>query len=352
MKIKQMIEKQNLTRISYLIGLSIVLIFSSCHSNQNRKTEIQSETIDSITGNVKIDTKQETEQSENDTLSVQDRFLENDKFHSHIKLDFAKTTTEVKDTSQFRLIDKLCAISIIPDTSWINKQQNEMGEDWNEVVSDNQYYEYLAKDTLEKLDIPTFFASREKRFLKFIKSDNSSFTIDLAKMEDAWGLILYNGIDNPVLWSSTDIDAELEEIFKMNFKNLNYKENLKLATDQFISNNDIPDNVLLNLVPENTEEFIILYNTTSPDSKMQKTGFFYKITQKIFDKVIIEKNNDFYLPSLQLASFADGEFGEGFIENLEKIIELDTNKFCKSIKDKEYLKHNPIKYYAEQNNCE
>lgn len=347
-----MIDKQNLSRISYLIGLSIVLIFSSCHSNQNRKTEIQSETIDSISDNAKIETKQETKQSQNDTLSVHDRFFENDKFHSHIKLDFAKTTTKVKDTSQFRLIDKVCAISVIPDTSWINKQQKEMGDDWNEVLSDNQYYEYLAKDTLEKLDIPTFFAPRKKRFLKFIKSDKSSFTIDLTKMEDAWGLILYNGVDNPVLWCSTDIDTELEEIFKINLQNLNYKENLNLATDLFISNTDIPNNVLLNLVPENTEEFIILYNTTSPDSKMQKTGFFYKITQKVFDKVVIENNNDFYLSSLQLASFADGEFGEGFIENLEKIIELDTNKFCESIKGKEYLKHNPIKYYAEQNKCE
>lgn len=347
-----MIYKQNLTRISYLIGLCIALFFSSCHSNQNRKTEIQSETIDSISNNVKTEAKQEIEHSQNDTLSVQDRFFENDKFHSHIKLDFAKTSIKIKDTSRFRLIDKVCAISVIPDTSWINNQQNEMGDDWNEVVSDNQYYEYLAMDTLEKLDIPTFFAPREKRFLKFIKSDKSNFTIDLTKMEDACGLILYNGVDNPVLWSSTDIDNELEEIFKINLQNLNYKENLKLATDLFNSNSDIPDNVLLNLVPENTKEFIMLYNTTSPDSKMQKTGFFYKITQKVFDKVVIENNNDFYLPSLQLASFADGEFGEGFIENLEQIIELDTNKFCESIKGKEYLKHNPIKYYAEQNKCE
>lgn len=89
-----------------------------------------------------------------------------------------------------------------------------MGDDWNEVVSDNQYYAQLAIDTLEKLDIPTFFAPREKRFINFEKADKSNYVIDLTKMKDAWGLILFNGIDNPVLWSNTDIDSELKEIYK------------------------------------------------------------------------------------------------------------------------------------------
>lgn len=352
MKITHMINKQTLTRVSYLIELSIILIFVSCQSKHKRKTEFQSVTKDNVSSKGQIEIKQETKQTQNDTLSVQDRFFENNKFHSHIKLDFAKTITKIKDTSQLLLIDTLCAISVNPDTSWINLQQNEMGNDWNEVVSDNQYYEYLAIDTLEKLDIPTFFAPRKKRFIKFIKSDKSSFTIDLKKMKDAWGLILFNSQDNPVLCRSTDIDKELKEIFEINSRELDYKENLKLATNLFVSKSEIPDNVLLKLVPKNTEEFLLLYQTTYPESKMHKTGFFYKTTQKIFDKVIIENNNDFYLPSLQLASFADGEFGEGFIENLEKIIELDTNIFCESIKGKEYSNKNPIKYYAEQNKCE
>ena len=334
-------KKQNMTKFSYLIGLCIILIICSCQSNSKSKSINQ---IDSV-----FKTKV-SEQTKIDTLTVQDRRLEGGNFHSHIKLEFAKATIKISDTSQIRLIDKICAISVIPDTSWINQQQMEMGNDWNEVVSDNQYYEQLAIDTLEKLDIPISFAAREKRFVNFIKEDKSSFMIDLAKMNDAWGLILFNGTDNPVLWSSTEIDDELNEIFKINLHDY-YKENLKLATKLFISKSDIPDSVLIKLVPKNIEEFILLYQTTSPDSEMQKTGFFYKITQNIFDKVIIENDNDFYLPSLQLASFADGEFGEGFIENLEKIIELDTNKFCESIKGKEYSSQNPIKYYAEQNKC-
>ena len=65
-----------------------------------------------------------------------------------------------------------------------------------------------------------------------------------------------------------------------------------------------------------------------------------------------EKNSDFYLPSLNLASFADGEYAEEFIEYLELIINADKEKFCESLRRIKYRNRNPIKYYSELNNCE
>ena len=131
----------------------------------------------------------------------------------------------------------------------------------------------------------------------------------------------------------------------------NYQKNLKLASDLFIAKSELPDSILLKLVPDSYDEFEFLYGTTYPNNKMQNTGFFDSVTQRIFDKLIIEKKEQFYLPSLQLASFADGEFGEGFVDNLKVIIERDKNKFCSSIKGKWFANHNPIKYYAAQNDC-
>lgn len=138
--------------------------------------------------------------------------------------------------------------------------------------------------------------------------------------------------------ATTQIDAQ----------ETNYQKNLKLASDLFIAKSEFPDSVLLKLVPDSYEEFELLYGTTYPNNKMQNTGFFDSVTQRIFDKVIIEKNEQFYLPSLQLASFADGEFGEGFVDNLTVIIERDKKKFCTSVKGKLYAVHNPIRYYCEK----
>lgn len=131
-----------------------------------------------------------------------------------------------------------------------------------------------------------------------------------------------------------------------------YQKNLNVATELYLQKKIIPESVLVKLVPKNYEEFNVYYATTEPDHKLGATDFFYDTTQQIFEQVTSKKNDDFYLPSLKLISFADGEFAEEFIENLKLIIKLDQDKFCKAISGKEYAQKNPIKYYSELNNCE
>lgn len=131
-----------------------------------------------------------------------------------------------------------------------------------------------------------------------------------------------------------------------------YQQNLNTASKFYLKKEKIPDSILINLVPINDSDFDIYYRTTGPDHELGETDFFYDTTRLIFEKVTSEKNNDFYLPSLKLISFADGEFVEEFIEYLELIIKMDKEKFCKAISGKEYVKHNPIKYYSELNECE
>jgi len=105
-------------------------------------------------------------------------------------------------------------------------------------------------------------------------------------------------------------------------------------------------------VPTNQDEFGLYYGTTYPDHKLYESNFFYDTSNMIFGQVIYEKNEKFYPLALQLASFADGEYAEWFIENLEGIIALDPPKFCRSAKGKEYLRYNPMKYFYEDLQCE
>ncbi len=130
-----------------------------------------------------------------------------------------------------------------------------------------------------------------------------------------------------------------------------YQKNLKVATDLFSAKSLLPDSVLRKLAPDTDGDFRLLYGTTDPGNKMQNSGFFEKVTQQIFDKYIVEQKEEFYLPILKLISFADGEFGEHFTDNLEVIIGMDKAKFCASIKGANFANHNPIKFFAEQNQC-
>lgn len=203
----------NKTDLINILGISFLMIFSSCQFESKTKPEAKGLISDTVSTVERINDLIEEEANQIDTLTFHERRFLNGSYQSHIKLDFAETKIKVSDTNQIHLFDEVCAISIIPDTNWINKQQKELGSDWNEIVSDKVYYEGLATDTLNKIDIPTIFASRDKQFICFIKSDKSTFMLDFAKMVDAWGLILFNGKENPVLWSSTDIDYEIQEIF-------------------------------------------------------------------------------------------------------------------------------------------
>lgn len=129
----------------------------------------------------------------------------------------------------------------------------------------------------------------------------------------------------------------------------NYKINLDSASKIYLAKSIIPDSILLNLVPSNYDEFEFYYSTTNPDNKLKDSGFFYLTSELIFKKYIDEKRENFYFPCIQLASFADGEYGEIFIDYLEKLIKMDSDKFCESVRDMDFLNHNPIKYYYNLN---
>ena len=131
-----------------------------------------------------------------------------------------------------------------------------------------------------------------------------------------------------------------------------YEKNLNTASELYLGKKKIPEFILIKLVPENYTEFGLYYGTTGPDHELGKTDFFYDTTRLIFEQVSSENNSEFYLASLNLASFADGEYAEEFIEYLELIINTDKEKFCKSLSGIKYKNRNPIKYYSELNKCE
>ena len=188
--------KQYYFKNVFLTGLSVILLFLSCQMKQKDEIKNQSDIVCEPT----------------DTITNQ---AWEEEYRRLTDFDFAQTTVNVDDTSQISVFEEVCAVRIYPDTFWLTKRQSEMSEDdWMEIAMDMDYYTYEAEETLKKHNIPTLYAPREKRYIKFIKVDKSYFMIDLTKMLDAWGLILFNGNDNPIFWCGTDVDRELKEVYK------------------------------------------------------------------------------------------------------------------------------------------
>ena len=135
-------------------------------------------------------------------------------------------------------------------------------------------------------------------------------------------------------------------------KQAEYESNLNMCSKFYLKKEKIPKLNLLKIVPKSYKEFNLFYTTTEPNHILGNTDFFYEITREIFEQVTEKKDNDFYIPSLNLASYADGEFAEEFIEYLELIINSNKEKFCRAITKIKLKDRNPIKYYVELNKCE
>jgi hypothetical protein len=153
-------------------------------------------------------------ETKSDSIMAIGTELKDSPYKSYYSLGDMKADKNI-DTSLSYRIDTLCAIAILPDTSWINEQQRSMSEDdWNTIVDDQLYYQSLAEDTLEAKGIKIFYRLNDRRYLRFVKNNNREFTIDKQKKRDMWGLILFNGVDDPVIWNDTEFEQALKDIYR------------------------------------------------------------------------------------------------------------------------------------------
>ena len=131
-----------------------------------------------------------------------DDTIKNGMIIESIQSDQINTLTKNSSTKIF--------IHIMPSSHWIDSMQIINGEDgWNTVVDDNQYYIDLAKKYLttkgySEIDEPSgkiWKLEGQKGIIKKIDSDT---------IKNKWGLIIFNGIDNPYFYNGTEPDEDLE----------------------------------------------------------------------------------------------------------------------------------------------
>ncbi len=131
-----------------------------------------------------------------------------------ISLKFAQCDS-AGNTANTAVIKKSMAIPIVPDSDWISEQQNMLGgDDWNEVVSDNSYFQSEAFKVLEEKGIEVSAMPTNKRYLRFLLSNNSTFIIDKQNMKDKWGIILFSIDTLPVFWNGTSVKEATKALYK------------------------------------------------------------------------------------------------------------------------------------------
>jgi hypothetical protein len=102
-------------------------------------------------------------------------------------------------------------ISIMPSDKYLDSIQKTVPEDeWNEVVSDNEYYrdlteEFLIKQGYKEVERPY------NRFWYFKLRDKRIQRIDTLSLHKNWGNLIFNGKDSAFIFESASPEIELED---------------------------------------------------------------------------------------------------------------------------------------------
>lgn len=124
---------------------------------------------------------------------------------------FVASCISEQNSSQDEVIDKPCAIFIMPTQKVIDSLQKADEDSYNIVLDDNMYYLGLTREYLDSLQIPILDTKAEGK-LKFKTSKNEVFEFDLS--QNAWQVILFNGKNEPIKLNITDSEMEIKKYMK------------------------------------------------------------------------------------------------------------------------------------------
>jgi hypothetical protein len=112
------------------------------------------------------------------------------------------------------VVDKRAAVFYSPDSIQIAKRKKEIGEE-NFYIGADDYLNFLhtANDFLDSIKL-TILNAKDKKYLKFIRSDKSKQIVKLDTLSELWGIYLFDPNKQERLVDMTMIDQEYTSYFK------------------------------------------------------------------------------------------------------------------------------------------
>jgi hypothetical protein len=125
-----------------------------------------------------------------------------------------------------------------------------------------------------------------------------------------------------------------------------YEDELIATFHKIEQGRRINDKTIVNLIPKNEKQYLVFYSMTYPDREDEIRNSFYKL-----DSIIIDRANHNYEildVYILLSQFVDGEYAEGYFDNLEYLIGHNRQEFC-SLFSREAEKLSRINNYYNEN---
>ena len=127
----------------------------------------------------------------------------------------AERTTYNKNVSDTLVIKEPCAVVFHPDSLKLKRLKNEStAEEYDIIIDDAMYYLNQSSNFLNEKGIK--LVDTESNKIIFIKENKEYLFINLDSLY--WGIILFDGKQNPKIVEMTNIEEEYNGYFKFQSK--------------------------------------------------------------------------------------------------------------------------------------
>jgi len=185
--------------------IAVILTVTACNTPEKNKTanidSLSNKSEHSDTSHVNTLVK---DSLTNTVLPSEKTFIRSDS-QSYFVLSNYYTAPETKpEHADIQRIDSTCAILIYPTDEQIATLKKETGDNFMTIADDNSYYQGLAIEMLDSINVETINA--EKRFITFRGKKGKLWTLDIRKEgAPAWNLIFFNRTKAPEIIPITDL---------------------------------------------------------------------------------------------------------------------------------------------------
>jgi hypothetical protein len=130
---------------------------------------------------------------------------------AHPTMTMSETNSANSDTL---IVDRQAAVFIEPDSLQIERRKKLVGEE-NFYIGADDYLFYLniAGQFLDSVKLTTLNA-KDKKYLKFVGSDNSQQLIRLDKLDELWSIYFFDPTKKAKQVDMTTIDEEYKSYFR------------------------------------------------------------------------------------------------------------------------------------------
>ena len=130
---------------------------------------------------------------------------------THKSLIASATNSANNDTL---IVDRQAAVFIEPDSLKIESRKKQIGEeDFYTGADDYLFYMNTAHEFLDSIKL-TSLNAKEKKFIKFIRSDKTHQVIKLDKLPELWSIYFFDPTKKAKQVDMTIIDEEYKSYFQ------------------------------------------------------------------------------------------------------------------------------------------